>query len=122
MGIENVSQMYALLVCHVFIKGLKQLEILNLNFCGQLTGNICKYIRQCHSLEVLQLSGLEKLTDESIELLLNDPMDHLTELDISHTSITDWSLKVIAKGQYNLCPHVKCMVLARLQHRPFSKC
>ena len=89
--------------CHVYIKGLKQLEILNLNFCRQLTGNICNYIRHCRYLEVLQLSGLEKLTDESIEMLLSDSMDHLTELDISHTSITDRSLKVIAKGRYHLC-------------------
>ena len=81
-----------------------------MNFCGQLTGNICNYIRQCHYLEVLQLSGLEKLKDESIELLLSDPMDHLTELDISHTSITDRSLMVIAKGQYSLCLDVKCTV------------
>ena len=87
-------------------KGLKQLEYLNLNFCKQLTGNICNYIRHCHHLEVLQLSGLDKLTDESIEMLLGDPLDHLTELDISHTSITDRSLEVITKGKYHLCLHV----------------
>lgn len=81
-----------------FCKGLKQLECLNLNFCRQLTGNICKHIRHCHHLEVLQLSGLDKLTDESIEMLLTDPLDYLTELDISHTSITDRSLKAIVKG------------------------
>ena len=84
--------------CHVIIKGLKQLEYLNLNFCQQLTGNICNYIRHCRHLEVLQLSGLDKLNDGSIEMLLSDPMDHLTELDISHTAITDRSLEAIAKG------------------------
>lgn len=51
------------------------------------------------------MSGLYKLNDESIEMLLTDPldhltdpMDHLTELDISHTAITDRSLETIAKG------------------------
>lgn len=89
---------YCMLYCHAFIEGLKQLEVLNLNFCKQLTGNICYHIRHCHHLEVLQLSGLEKLTDESIDILLNDPLEHLTELDISYTSITDRSLMTIAKG------------------------
>ena len=92
-------------ICHV-VKGLKQLEYLNLNFCQQLTGNICNYIRYCRNLEVLQLSGLEKLNDESIEMLLSDPMGCLTELDISHTAITDRSLEAIAKGQYHLLLHV----------------
>jgi len=81
-----------------FVQGLKQLEFLNLNFCKQLTGNICHYIRHCHCLEVLQLSGLDKLTDGNIEVLLGDSLDHLIELDISHTSITDRSLEAIAKG------------------------
>ena len=80
-----------------------------MNFCKQLTGNICNYIRHCRCLEVLQLSGLDKLTDDSIEVLLTDSLDHLIELDISHTSITDRSLKAIAKGQYDSCSHVMSM-------------
>lgn len=87
-----------MIIHQLAVAGLKQLEFLNLNFCNQLTGNICGYIRHCHHLEVLQLSGLDKLMDENIEVLLSDPLDHLTELDISHTSITDRSLKAIAKG------------------------
>ena len=79
--------------------GLKQLEILNLSFCKQLTGKICGYIRHCRQLVVLQVSGLEKLVDEDIAVLFSDPFNHLTELDISHTSITDQSLEPIAKGK-----------------------
>ena len=47
---------------------------------------------------VLQVSGLDKLTDEDIAMLFGDPFDHLTELDVSHTPITDRSLEAVAKG------------------------
>ena len=31
-------------------------------------------------------------------MLFGDPFDHLTELDVSHTPITDRSLEAVAKG------------------------
>jgi len=48
---------------------------------------------------VLQISGLEKLADEDIVVLFSNQFNNLTELDISHTSITDQSLEPIAKGK-----------------------
>ncbi|XP_065897527.1 uncharacterized protein [Dysidea avara] len=94
---------------------LKQLEILNLSFCKQLTGRICGYVRHCRQLVVLQVSGLDKLTDEDIAMLFGDPFDHLTELDVSHTPITDRSLEAVAKGAPNLqnlnCEHTKLETL-----------
>lgn len=70
-----------------------------MSFCKQLTGRISSYIRHCRQLVVLQVSGLDKLTDEDIAVLFSDTFNHLNELDISHTSITDRSLEAIAKGR-----------------------
>ena len=69
----------------------------------------------CKYLKVLKLSQV-KVSDEGVRLLLQQPLDHLEELDLSHTLITSWSLQLLPEGGHCMETHHLSTMVFFLYH------
>lgn len=83
------------------LKYTKNLEVLDLSNCNQLTEGIGKIIKEnCPNLNTLILHGVNQISDSTLEELAK--LKNLRELDLSLCKqITDDGLKFLAKGKKN---------------------
>ena len=65
----------------------------------------------CKSMEVLQLSQV-KVSDRGVQQLLHQPLEHLSQLDLSNTLITSRSLALLTKGLLTILSFISLVLFS----------
>ncbi len=112
---------------HLLAKCRPYLVHLNLRGCDQITGNTFYAVRECRSLQDLNISECPAVNDDTVKMIA-EGCGILLYLNVSYTDVTDASLRDIGKSCRNLqylnlafCPKFTDKGLSYLAHGKCSK-